>query len=1109
MLVGMLENRTFAQQTGVPRFSETSETFAGGGLFGVSSQKLTYLDPKGSPLTPGKNLAETLRGNGTRAGYVLSHGGIVPSSVQVSVGARTLRPDEDYYLDAANGSLGFAQPVRVNETIRVIYRYVEGQDGARSPVGVSGVSLKFNGTSLNFGYGVSSSKGLDFNTYGLALHAAPGKSLRPGQASTTWDSLVYFSTPSASNGNRLQETTASITPLATPDKKTRQEAVSDRLLVQNVQTKSGKTGFRATFQDIGQNFTGFQAMKQSSTGDAARLAQIAALEKEAGVKRLGFGTDSALSRNGSFQFDWDQIKDGKDAIQKQALGFKADRFRFGYSTQSTGEKFTRFNDLREAEKAQWGREKGTTRQEMTLGFALGTAAAGKTAPGGFGFSQSLFGDKTGSLTRRAFDFSDHGLQFSRSERAADAKFTRLNDLTDAEKTALALDIRRQFNPNAKPEEVTAAEKAQVIRDAGLTRKRDLFSLAPNSLLGKQSSLTFQQFTVVDDKGQIARQSLQYTTKGVAFNYLDQRIGDKFGHLTGLSDYEKAQLGNELGMHRTSIGLNLTLSKTSTLTFADTSVGDTAGRMSRQNIAYTAKGLELKYAAADTDKAFVRAKDLAQTADPEKALIESERGFRRTDFAANYTALRGLAMTAFLSDALNPTDKQARSSYKDTLLWTPTKTTKWSFLREGSRFAQAGDVRESREHELFTYDTVPIKGAKFNFFRDALTTVSAGKAVPTVTTDFLHFESDRAKPLNWLAETKRVDYGNQKFEDTTQYDVNFRASKTLAFHLNTVAVDRGKDPSTDTKLLGWNWQTTKTLNFSGSFAETKTNNGADVTAKTFALAGPLTKTLDIKGTYAEIDQHKKDVKAVSDVAISNAKPLNVAGLKKVVLTAHYAATNDQKKQQSELMAGKIQGMLGNHAFTAEYGGSLDVKGVSAVARTYSFTSDRNEKLPFHCDVFYKSRNINRGSLLLVRKYNAAWKVGKKAQLTYNYTALPEDAAGNPQPLKSSTFALKQSLNKTMSLTVDRTTALNETNKTATDKLGVTLGGKLDKVNTLAMGYSVDINIQGATRTDSQTCKLNYDCQLSGDRYLSLSATYILYAGTTPDAMQANIDFKTRF
>src|SRR5207245_779395 len=117
---------------------------------------------------------------------------------------------------------------------------------------------------------------------------------------------------------------------------------------------------------------------------------------------------------------------------------------------------------------------------------------------------------------------------------ADQKFSRLANLTAAEKTAIALDIRRQFNPDAKAAEVTAKDLEQIPLNAGLNRR----TMSLGSALGKNGSIGFSQFGISDGKGDINREAFNLSTKRFSFNMLDQTIGESFGKLAGLSDFEK-------------------------------------------------------------------------------------------------------------------------------------------------------------------------------------------------------------------------------------------------------------------------------------------------------------------------------------------------------------------------------------------------------------------------------------------------------------------------------------------------------------------------------------------------------------------------------------------
>jgi hypothetical protein len=1092
---------TAAAQVATPGFTDSK---SGGNLFGIQGQKLSYIDKNGKPLEMGKTFSETIPGNGTRAGYSLSHGGVIPDSVSVSVGAHTLKANRDYYLDPSNGTISFVEPVRRLDSVHVYYRYIEGQDANRSGLGMSGLSLNFNGTSVNLGFGVSQGAGgLDFSTYGFGLNSKVG-------SGGSLNGMFYVSNPNQNRNNVVGETRASLTPLAA---KNQDEAKSDHLITQNLTLKSGNANFRASYQDIGQHFNGFQAMKQANAKNADVMSQLNAMEKEKGVKRLGFGAGLSLQKKSAdnLGFNWDKISDGKGEIINKNLGYQSKGLTFNISEQTVGENFTRFADLREANQAQLAKEKGIKRNDLTLGFN-----GGKNG-GLLGFSQNAVGDKSGKLFKQAFNYTSKNFNFAMTDRKADAGFARIGDLSDAEKTALALDIRKQFNVNATAAEVTAKDKEQIVLDKGLHRNQMAFSGG----LTKQGAFAFNQFEIGDGNGKISRRTLNLTGKKYAFNYLDQSIDEKFGRLAGMSDFEKTQFANEQGVHRTALGLMLTLGKTSTLNVSQLNIGDKAGAVARQSLAYCAKGLDFRFNLADTAKNFARANDLAGLTPVEKAQMEAERGYKRTDYALNVTELKGvkgLTLSTSVYDARNGAENLSKEVFKHNLAWQMNKGSLLTLLSEGNMFDMNGKAQDGTAHDLYTFDKATSKGMKLSMYHDSFSRVVGGTVIPTTITDFMHLESNKAKPTNFMTEMKRIDMGDGHFENTTQLDMNYRSSKTLSFHFNKLGIDRGKDPSSDTDMLQWNWQMNKGLGFTGSFATTSTNNNTDIEAKSFGLTGGLTKNLNVTGTYMEVLSKGKtaadnSVKSVADIAISNVKPINVKalGLKGVTIAGHYAATNDKKKTQAENMSGKLAGMVGKNQLCMEYGGILNPNGQTAIARIINFISDPNPKLPFHFDLLYKSRNINRDKVCLVRKYNAAYKMDKLTTATYTYSSLPEDAAGNPQPLKSSAFTLRRAINKNISLAVDYTSAKQMAAKTEQNKLGALVAGKVDKLSTIEVGYSVDVNdVAGQTnRSDSHTLKLSYDHQVDGDHFITISTIYTMYACHTPDAIQANFDFRTRF
>lgn len=1048
--------------------------------------ELPYLDKHGSATAPTARCVETLPGNGTRAGYMLSHGGIVPSSVRVSVGARSLRSGVDYGLDYASGMLVFTEAVRRFETITISYDYVQQADAARSMVPTSGLALNLKGTSLNFGYGVSSFNGLDFNSYGLAMNSKLGKS-------GTLSGLVYFSTPSASNLNVVGRTDAT---RASAVKRDARQARSDHLVAQELNARLGSATVRATYQDVGASFGGFQAMRQANANNAELINQINTLERERGIRRLGFGTDLVVGKDGKLGFDWGRTSDGKGDISRQSLSLSTKALSFSYSDLDIGRTFEGFKQLREGAAPQWARERGMRRTDMALSLTPGKDSK-------FDFGQTSLRDPSGVLARQSLTLGTKTLGFTYSRRSVDATFGRLNDLSDAEKSELALEIRRQFNPNATAGEVTPQERQQIAGEAGIERAR----LGFTANLRQGGSFALNQFTVSDGSGTIRRNALSLTGRGYQLSYMDQSIDRDFSRLGSLNQFERAQYGNELGVRRNALDFAMALNKHSNLAYSQSSIRDDAGGMTRQSISFAGKGVNAVLNLASTDSSFARARDLVGLNDQQKAAIEAERGFRRMDFAANVTAFKGLSLQTYTYNAVNSEQGVSLNRFRHFAEWTPGRASRVTYLTEGQSSATAGSVTNGVQHSLLTLDQQFSRGMKLNAFADTVATTNGGSS-NTVTTHFVHFETDRSKANNLMAETKRVRSTTGSFENTTQLDLNYRASRSMTFRLNHLAVDRGSDSSATTNTLTMNWQVRKNLQFSGSYALTDTNNGQDAVAKSFSLGGELIRNFNLTGTYSEAGVVGKPRRAASDISISNAKPFSFLGLTNTTLAFKYTSLNDQGRQVSEGVSGVLKANLGKNVLAFEYGGSLDPKNNSAVSRMVSFVSDRNEKLPIHFDITYKARNINRGDVQLIRNYNLSLRLDKQTDIRYSYVSLPE-ANGQIRPLMNSTFSLKRTLNSVSSFALDYSTNRDYAKRTQVRKLGALFQTKVNKLAAVQVGYSVDISNLNGQNTNGHTVSLNFDRRVSTDNVLAFGAAYTMNQNGQADDVRGTVEFRTRF
>ena len=435
---------------------------------------------------PGKAFAETLRGTGAKAGYLLTHGNVLPGSVFLTIGGLPQKINADYWLEAGSGSIYFANPVRSGDSVQVTYRYVDGADPVQNAL-LPGLRFSL-GKSLNLGlmYGAAASNGagLNISTYGLSLNSAFGAGKR-----SSLSSLFYVSNSQRSL-NEVMPLGASGS--AAQNKTSGQEAGSDHLFVQDLNAQAGGLLFHADYQDVGKKFNGFSTLRSNLAGDKAGLDKLTALEGERGIQRMGFGFGSSGAgaatgkpTTGGLQLNWNQISDEKGRISQEAAGYESSAFHVQFASREVGKTFQSFNGLRDAEKDQWKREAGLKTETLGFGFNFGPQRA-KSPVSGLNFSSQKFGDISGELKRDTLQLTSGSFGLQMLNRSSDSGFKRLNDLSDADKTTLALDLYRQFDSGAKAEQVTAGDRAQIGHDAGLTRS----ALHADFGFGKDGRLEF-------------------------------------------------------------------------------------------------------------------------------------------------------------------------------------------------------------------------------------------------------------------------------------------------------------------------------------------------------------------------------------------------------------------------------------------------------------------------------------------------------------------------------------------------------------------------------------------------------------------------------------------
>jgi hypothetical protein len=351
---------------------------------------------------------DTLRGTGSRLGYYLGHGGVVPNSESVALAGTHLARGRDYYIDYESGSIVFARYVSPSDSISITYRYLPGKDTNRTAADIPGLSLNF-GESWQSDFGASfllgdKAGGSRFDS----MICGTNGTLKLAD-SFTLDSVYYISTP--------QEDKARDMPVA-KGQSAPEAPKSDHFALYSGAWNLGKMKFGGSLQDIGNDFTGFSALIDRKGIDAGRLGQ---LEKEKGLKRHSYDLAWAPTGATSFASSWAKIQEDDAAIDTRTLSLVTSRLDLSSTYRKISNEFTRFDNLAEGDRGAMKNQKGLTRNDIKGSYKVSPSTS-------LAFDYVMATDMTNGALRQRIDLKSPMVTGFATYRRVDAGFARSQHL---------------------------------------------------------------------------------------------------------------------------------------------------------------------------------------------------------------------------------------------------------------------------------------------------------------------------------------------------------------------------------------------------------------------------------------------------------------------------------------------------------------------------------------------------------------------------------------------------------------------------------------------------------------------------------------------------------
>lgn len=1196
---------------------------------------------------PGHLMHEILEGNGEGTGYVLSHGGVIPSTLHLYLDGNELRAGKDYLLDPATGSLFFSKTIPVGALIAATYRYL---DNPAAPPTAPGLQFGLgSNTQLGLLLGLTASDGHGFNSLlrGLSLNSHFGQG---GQSSYT--GLAYFS-----NVQKSQNIVFDPEAFLNPSHQTPLLGRS-QLILQNLDLHSGGLNFTANYQDVGAKFNGFNALKLGVQGNQTLLQQLNQLEAERGIKRLGFGLSWSDKTNTlpGLALQWSRIEDGSGTIEQRSAELHAGGLGVHYSSQQIGQSFKLFAGLREAQKADWMHETGLQKSQLGLNLAFGSGKKALTA-GGLQFENLHVSAKTGSLDRDAFSLQTKGLDVGYIHSTVAKGFGRLNDLGAADKAALALDTYRLYDPTAPANMVNPADMGQVAANEGLDRSGFHLLLSPHpgaqfafsqmdmrlagalgakstpdpkadmfrqeialqlggfhfALLNRRTGADFGQLATLPDIDKrylaldilrqfdpdadiakipppmlaqvaaheaglartllnaglqigeankadtfsfsalhisdtasasavptagaaahaaipsLSRETFAFTSPRLQFGWSQQAVSANFTRLPLLSDVEKSQFGNANGLRSLLLQFGWQIDKTTRLAFNSFAVSPTADAaadiltqtrakgiepttaaqmayagLQRQSLSLTSQGLSLNIHTDKVSKYFTRAADLP-VPPADKNLLNAERGYRSTDIALHLDRIRGLTLDTFDSNATNSIDLLNHTTFHHNLLYLPRPGFNLTYNEDGD-IALGKGIANGYRHRLVGLKMLLTKGLGVQLTNDLRINLADGKQNETVGQNAIHVDAAQ------LGKGGTLDYQVQqassldgKFTDVSALSVHTQPTQYLTLDYTRTDLQRSPDATNPveknhqqiteaTEGYGLKYQATKGLAVTVASTTTTANDQNGKSAVSLGLQGEPFKDVTLAAQFDELhtkaDQNTHDV---ANFSIRNTKPLNLGPVQNLTIQAGYSSLNDHRKLVNEAMTGHLEWTMWKNTFTLDYNGQALPTGRSTTTRLYSFITDPNPKRWLHASFYYRDWSLLDGKVVLTRKFTVDARLTPSTHLVYNYGSLPDDGHGQVVPETAADLTLENSFRKNLTLGLFYRLSRNTSTKLLTRALGLSLQQKLDPFLNLNFSFSKGVNGSAVGYDRSNQLNIALERKITADDFFSIGASWITHDG----------------
>jgi hypothetical protein len=689
-----------------------------------------------------------------------------------------------------------------------------------------------------------------------------------------------------------------------------------------------------------------------------READRAQLQKERGLERQNFGLGYKGGGTDS-NFDYLSVRGSEDeqGFWRSNFAVKNSWLTASWARQSVDEGFTRFGDLREADRGQLAKERGIDRDNYSFGLASSWLKSNYR-------SDSIM-TSNGDMKGSSFDLGFGLWSFSQVSRNIDKAFGSQGSLTNEDRTAFTTDVAQMYDPAAKAN----ARDIGGLNTSGIDRE----GMRLSGGFGDYKTL-WNRVTIDNETGTIRLNEFAVSKGKTSLSFSEQTSNPEFKGSNSLMDTEQKRLGVIDGLQKTDLDFKTAFGKNGKFDFNLMRADQATGSAMRQRLDLSVGGLGVSYWKRGVDAGF---QNVGQLVDTERSLLQGLIGYDQSELVANYKPNDAMSFGYRETSAINSIFDEMRDFRQFTAGIRISPKTMLGFESVEQTVNADGLSKIDTQYTSASVQQDFGKAGKLTVQEENHKFSGSDQTVPDAQKRTLSYEKQLNGTTSFQTTQSETKYDDGTRETESRNKLSTKVNGRLGVSVEDQRILRDGDlPDEIRRNYGFWYDFGSGIRLDYGYNRDARGENVGTMNTNVGLSGGKFAGLDFGGaSYKTNRWDSQHQNYFGNVSFANAVPFKMGSVNDI---AFYYKTDTQRdflEWKKEFINMGFSAAVGNVGFGWKYDSQISGDGIRAIDRTFLLTTDKSGKSPFQAALKYGIRTMPDDSSMFIRDYAIGYRANK--------------------------------------------------------------------------------------------------------------------------------------